>query len=50
MDNCCCQNVGQINCASDTSKCGSSPTVVEMSGTVLLNNRSGENFEPPKFQ
>ena len=32
VDNCCCQNVGQVNCASDTNKCGSSPTVVEMSG------------------
>ena len=49
MDNCCCQNVGQINCASDTSKCGSSPTVVEMSGNILVNNMSGENFVHPEI-
>ena len=49
MDNCCCENVGQINCASVINKCGSSPTVVEMSGNILVNNMSGENFVHLKF-
>ena len=32
VDNCCCDNIGQLDCSSDTNKCGNNPTVVEMTG------------------
>ena len=32
VDNCCCKNVGNIDCSDDFSKCGSNPTTIEMDG------------------
>ena len=34
LDNCCCENVGNIDCSNDESRCGNNPTVVEMTGTL----------------
>ena len=30
VDNCCCTNVGNIDCSDDINRCGNSPSVVEM--------------------
>ena len=32
VDNCCCANVGDFDCSSDTNKCGTSPETKEMDG------------------
>ena len=48
VDNCCCDNVGGYDCSGDTARCGSAPTVVEMSGTSLplaISNRVKYEFK-----
>ena len=32
VDNCCCENVGGLDCSDDVSKCGNDPKVYEMGG------------------
>ena len=32
VDNCCCKTVGNFDCSKDINKCGSTPSVVEMTG------------------
>ena len=36
VDNCCCNNVGNIDCSDNVERCGSNPTVVEMTGMDSL--------------
>ena len=37
VDNCCCNNVGNIDCSDNVERCGSNPTVVEMTGMNSLD-------------
>ena len=35
LDNCCCENVGNITCSDVVNKCGHNPEVVEMTGISI---------------
>ena len=37
VDNCCCNNVGNIDCSDDVERCGNNSSIVEMTGTLVKN-------------
>ena len=36
VENCCCDNVGEISCSEDFTKCGNNPKVYEMGGEDVV--------------
>ena len=36
VNNCCCENVGNVTCSENGNKCGNNPKVVEMTGRQFI--------------